>query len=141
MRLLPQRKVASPSDRRDELRKAHAEAPTLRVTCPDAALVRVELTFREERGPAHAPQAFSVFPPAKAHFVYACPFGGCDGVYDLNEIAFEAMRAGKHQAEGLLVCTGHRSRKGNTDCPCELTAIYSITVRRDSEASAPSRDS
>ena len=141
MRLLPKRKVASPSDRRAKLRKARAEAPTLRAACPDAALVRVELTFQEEVGSVHPTQAFSIFPPARAHFVYACPFGSCDGLYDLNEIAFEALRAGKRQAEGVLVCIGHRSRKGNTDYPCELKAVYSISVRRDNEAFTPSRGS
>jgi hypothetical protein len=117
------------------------EAPTLRAAWPDATLVRVELTFQEEIGPTHAPQAFSIFPPAKAHFVYACPFGGCDGIFNLNQIAFEALRTGTQKTEGVLVCAGHRSRKGSTDCPCELTAIYSIVVRRDGEATAPSRDS
>lgn len=79
MRIAAMRK-ATVSGRRDALRQARAVAPTLRVACPQAALVYVELAFQEASGPAHTPQAFSVYPPAKAHFVYACPFGDCDGV-------------------------------------------------------------
>lgn len=141
MRLSPKRKAPSPSDRRDELRKARAAAPTLRMACPDAALVRVELAFPEELRPPHAPQAFSVYPPAKAHFVYACPFGDCDGVYDLNEIAFGTLQAGKRKVRGTLTCTGHRARNGKSGCPCELAATYSIIVRHDSEGSPLSRSS
>jgi hypothetical protein len=138
MQLPPNRKAASPSDRRDELRKARAAAPTLRVACPNAALVRVELAFQTDARQAHAPQAFSIYPPAKAHFVYACPFGDCDGSYDLNEIALGALQAGKRKTRGTLTCTGRRSRHGKSACPCELAATYSITVRHDSPEAAVS---
>jgi len=141
MRFSSNRKSASPSDRRDELRQARAAAPTLRVACPAAALVRVELAFQEESGPAHAPQAFSVYPPAKAHFVYTCRFGDCDGVYDLNEVALGTLGSGKRKSRGKLRCTGTRSRNGKPDSPCELAATYSIVVKLDAEASAPSDDS
>src|SRR5687768_6020590 len=131
MRLPPGRKAASPSDRRDELRHARAAAPTLRTVSPEAAVVRVELAFQEDSGLAHAPQAFSIYPPAKAHFVYPCPFGDCDGVYDLNEIALGTLRAGKAKSGGTLTCSGHRWRNGKADSPCELAATYSIVVRQD----------
>jgi hypothetical protein len=101
----------------------------LRMACPEAELVRVELEFQADPLLAHAPQAFSLYPAAKAHFAYACPFGDCDGVYDLNSIAFEALRARKPKARGTLTCNGHRSRTGKVDEACELTLRYSITVR------------
>ena len=135
MRFSSNRKSNSPANRRDALRLARSAAPTLRVAFPAAALVCVELEFREESGPPHAPQAFSVYPPAKAHFVYACPFGDCDGVYDLNEIARSTLGSEGRNTHGRLVCTGTRSRNGQSDCPCELAAIYSITVK-DEELAA-----
>jgi hypothetical protein len=131
MRLSSNRKVASPWDRTDERKKARTAAATLRVVCPEAALVRVELAFEPDSQLTHAPQAFSVYPPAKAHFVYACPFGDCDGMYDLNEAAFSALRKGEHKARGKLICAGHRSRDGKSNCPCELGATYSISIRRE----------
>jgi hypothetical protein len=127
----PANKKISLSARRDELLRARAAAPTLRMACPEAALVRVELEFQADPLLAHAPQAFSLFPAAKAHFAYACPFGNCDGVYDLNEIAFAILQAGKQKTRGTLKCNGHRSRNGNADDPCTLTLSYSITVRHD----------
>ena len=135
MKLLPKRKAAPPADRRDVLRKARAAAPTLSTACPAATVVRVELAFAADSQPAHAAQAFSIYPPAKAHFVYACPFGDCDGAYDLNTVAFGALEAGKRKARGTLTCNGHRSRKGESGSPCGLAATYSITVRLEKEES------
>ena len=136
MRFPANKKVASPSDRRDDLRKARAAAPTLRTACPNAALVRVELEFQADPLLARAPQTFSIYPPAKAHFVFACPFGDCDGVYDLNEVAFGTLQTGKLKAQGTLTCIGHRSRAGKAGDLCELALSYSITVRHVEESAA-----
>jgi hypothetical protein len=140
MQLPPKRKPAPASDRRDVLRKARAAAPTLRTACPEAAVVRVELAFDSQSQPVHAPQTFSLYPPAKAHFVFACPFGDCDGAYDLNSIAFDALQAGKRRTRGRLTCSGHRARDGKSANACELAATYSITVRLEKEESAVARD-
>lgn len=128
MRFPAKKKTAATSIRQDELRKARAAAPTLRVACPEAALVRVDLEFQANRLLAHAPQTLSIYPPAKAHFAYACPFGDCDGVYDLNEIAFGTLKAGKRKIRGVLTCNGHRARDGGSGNRCELAVSYSITV-------------
>jgi hypothetical protein len=114
--------------RRDELRQARAAASTLGSTCPEVASVRVELAFHVASGLAHAQQVFSIYPPAKAHFVYACPFGDCDGVYDLNDVTLGALGTGKRKTGGTLRCGGHRSHSGKSDNPCELAATYSIVV-------------
>jgi hypothetical protein len=141
MQLSPKRKPVPPADRRDVLRKARAAAPTLSTACPEASVVRVELAFETDSQPAHAAQAFTIYPPAKAHFVYACPFGDCDGAYDLNPVAFGALQAGKRKTRGTLTCSGHRSRKGQSDSPCGLAATYSITVRHEKEEPAVARGS
>ena len=129
MRFPPAKKDSTPVDRREELRKARASAPNLRTAWPDAALVRVELEFQDNPLLAHAPQAYSLYPAAKAHFAYACPFGDCDGVYDLNGVASEILQAGKRSARGTLTCNGHRSRSGKVEDVCALALKYSITVR------------
>jgi hypothetical protein len=137
MRLSGNRKAATASSRRDELRRARAAAPTLRAACPAAAAVRVDLAFHEASGPAHAPQAFSIYPPGKAHFVYECPFGDCDGMYDLGEIALGVLGTGKRRARGTLTCGGHRARNGKSDNRCGLAATYSIVVLDGSDDAAP----
>lgn len=134
MRIAALRKTAA-SSRRDELRQARAAAQALRIACPHAALVHVELAFQEFSGLSHAPQAFSVYPPAKAHFVYACPFGDCDGVYDLNEVALATLKSGQRKVRGTLTCTGHRSGRGSSNELCDLAVKYSIVVRREDHES------
>jgi hypothetical protein len=134
MRIAALRKTAA-SSRRDELRQARAAAQALRIACPHAAVVHVELAFQELSGLSHTPQAFSVYPPAKAHFVYACPFGDCDGVYDLNEVALAALKSGQRRARGTLTCTGHRSGRGSSNELCDLAVKYSIVVRREDHES------
>ena len=128
MRFPAKKKTASAAIRQDELRKARAAAPTLSVACPEAAVVRVELEFQADPLLAHAAQTLSIYPPAKAHFSYACPFGDCDGVYDLNEIALASLKAGKKKTRGTLACSGHRSRDGKVGSLCDLALSYSITV-------------
>lgn len=128
MRFPAKKKTASVSIRQDELRKARAAAPTLSVACPEAEVVRVELEFQADPLLAHAPQILSIYPPAKAHFSYACPFGDCDGVYDLNQIALDSLKTGKKKTRGTLACSGHRSRDGKTRTLCDLALSYSITV-------------
>lgn len=128
MRFPSKKKVAAISSRDEELRKARAAAPTLRVACPEASLVRVELEFQADPLLAHAPQTLSIYPPAKAHFAYACPFGDCDGVYDLNEVTLGSLNAGRHMTRGMLTCNGHRARKGGAADACDLALSYSITI-------------
>lgn len=47
MRLLPNEKAVPSCTRRDELRRARAAAPVLRLACPEASVVRVNLEFQE----------------------------------------------------------------------------------------------
>ena len=134
MHFPPNKKALSPADRSDELRRARAAAPALRTACPDAAVVRVELEFQADPLLANAPQVLSLYPPAKAHFSYACPFGDCDGVYDLNEVALDVLQAGKHKTRGTLACSGHRSSHGQGGNACGLMLRYSIAVRHEAAA-------
>jgi hypothetical protein len=127
VRLSRNTKVVARWDRRDQLKKGRAAAATLRAACPDAASVRVALEFRTATGQAHVPQVFSLFPPAKAHFVYSCPYGDCDGLFDLQAVGAEALREQK-RARGTLKCTGSRSSHGTEGRACELQVNYSIIV-------------
>jgi hypothetical protein len=133
MRLSRHKKATPIADPRDERRKARAAASTLRVACPEAALVRVELSFQPDSQLAHARQTFHIYPPAKAHFIYVCPFGDCDGVYDLNGVAFTTLQAGRVATRGTLTCPGHRPRYRSAGRPCELVVTYSISIQRNDE--------
>jgi len=138
MRLSRNKKAQAPWDRKDELRKQRAAAETLRVVHPNAESVSVQLHFHAESHPALAPQSFSLYPPAKAHFIYACPYGDCDGVYDLQSAALTALEAKEVNATGTLKCTGHRSRDGLSARPCDLHVSFSITALYAAEAARKS---
>ncbi len=136
MRLSRNKKVVAIWDRRDELRKGRAAAETLRTACPGAASVRVELEFRSAAGEAHVPQVFSLFPPAKAHFVYPCPYGDCGGLYDLQAVALQALHGKQRRSRGTLKCAGSRSRDPTIGRPCELQMSYSITLAMERRSHA-----
>jgi hypothetical protein len=127
VRLSRNTKVVARWDRRDELKKGRAAAETLRAACPDAASVRVALEFRTATGEAHVPQVYSLFPPAKAHFVYPCPYGDCDGLFDLQAFGAAALREQK-RVRGAVKCAGSRSAQGTAGRSCELQLSYSISV-------------
>jgi len=129
MRLSRNKKAPAPWDRKDELRKQRAAAGTLRDAHPNAASVSVELKFHADSQPALAPQMFSLYPPAKAHFIYACPYGDCDGVYDLQHAALTALGATESNSSGTLKCSGHRSRDGLSARPCDLHVVFEITAQ------------
>jgi hypothetical protein len=139
MRLPPNRKAAPIADAREVRRRARVAAATLRAVCPEAKLVRVELSFQADAQLAHAPQTFHIYPPAKAHFVYVCPFGDCDGVYDLNGVAFGTLQEGRVGIRGTLCCSGHRPRYRNSGRACELVATYSISIQRNDEPDVRAR--
>jgi hypothetical protein len=98
----------------------------------------VDLDFAADRLFTHAPQTLCIYPPAKAHFAYACPFGDCDGVYDLNEPALGVLKNGRRKTRGTLKCSGHRARDGRAHSLCDLALSYSITVACDGLRAATS---
>jgi hypothetical protein len=129
------RRKATPAElRRDQLRQARVDAPTLRQFLPAAAQVGVELTFAVDARLAQAPRMFTVFPPAQAHFVYACPIGNCDGTYDLNEAVFGMLRAHAAAATGVLHCSGHTPRHDGPGPLCGLGVAYAVAVRYEAAA-------
>jgi hypothetical protein len=106
---------------------------TLRIAYPRIALVRVELTFRDERSGATSPaaQAHTVHPPAPAFFEYFCPYADCDGRFDLGWAASQAMNGPASTVEGTLECGGTRSRDGLTRQPCGLHLSYRLSTLRN----------
>ena len=135
MRLLRPRKATASELRRDELRKARIDAPTLRQLLPAAELVRVEIAFDGNAHLADAPRTFTVYPPAQAHFVYVCPFGDCDGTHDLNEEVNCMLRTGTRRVTGARHCLGHRARRSGPGPQCNLGATYAVTILYAAELS------
>lgn len=131
MRATTQKKGSRLQEREEQLRKGRAAAQTLRSAFPTTACVRVTLSFAQTTSPWHAAQSYSLYPAARMHFEYPCPYGDCDGVYDVSKPALQLLKHGQGKVEGSLECTGTRSRDKLAMQPCQLHMSYTITAEHE----------
>jgi len=132
-RTRPRKQPTPTREREDRLRAGRAAAQTLRSVSPTATLVNVQLRFISAATPAHAAQSFVLYPPAKAYFAYPCPYGDCDGIYNLDAAANRAMAGEKSRITGTLECDGVRSHNGPSRERCGLQLKYTITAQHESQ--------
>jgi hypothetical protein len=130
MRRVARQKPTASRERRERLRKAHDAAQTLRSAFPDAAAVRVQLQFLPLTVPPHAEQSFVMYPAARAFFEYPCPYGDCDGIYELGAAAVQALAWDSSGVSGTVECCGLRCRDGLPGQPCGLRMSYTIKARQ-----------
>ena len=131
MRPAPRQKVSSFREREERLRKGRDAAQTLRTAFPNAATVNVQLRFLPATAPLHAAQSFMLYPAARAYFSYPCPYGDCDGIYDLSAPAHQALGRKGGTVNGTLECAGVRSRDGLQRQPCGLRVSYTISAQQE----------
>lgn len=115
-------------DRAARLRNGRTAALLLREVSPSATHLTVRLRFVADQGPAHADQSFVLYPGARAYFGFPCPYGDCDGIYDLTHPAESALQHTAAQATGTLECLGTRSRHRVPRQPCGLLVSYAVTA-------------
>ncbi|MGH8132176.1 MAG: hypothetical protein ACRETP_02930 [Steroidobacteraceae bacterium] len=131
MRPLPRQKLSAFRERQERLRKARDASQTLRSAFPNATLVNVNLQFLPATAPPHAAQSFVLYPGARAFFTYPCPYGDCDGVYELAAAAEQARLRKNSPVSGTVECGGVRSRDGLPRQPCGLRMSYTITAQHE----------
>jgi hypothetical protein len=131
MRPLREKKASSLHQREEQLRQGRAAAQALRDACPTAAVVNVTLRFQTQTLPLHAEQSFTLYPAARAYFAYPCPYGDCDGVFDLSAAANRTLTREKTRVTGTLECGGLRARDGLPRQPCGLRVSYTITASHE----------
>jgi len=127
MRLLPPSKVASFQDRSERLRRGRASAPKLRELFPGATRLDVRLEFLCEERSGHADQVFVLYPGARAFFGFPCPYGDCDGIYDLRPAVEATLGGSALQGAGTLECTGVRPRLRGPRQACGLRLNFRIS--------------
>jgi hypothetical protein len=114
---------------REKQRRNRLAAKELRVQFPQFATVRVDFVYNDEGSQPPAPQSIVLHPPARAYFVYPCPYASCSGEIDLAaNVDHIAEQAGERTA-GHAKCNGERHGplgKG----PCGLHIEYSIAVAK-----------
>jgi hypothetical protein len=112
---------------REKQRRNRLAAKELRVQFPQFATVRVDLVFNDDVSQPPAPQSIVLHPPARAYFVYPCPYSSCSGELDLAANVDDIAEQGKARAAGHTRCNGERhGRLGKA--PCDLHIEYSIAV-------------
>lgn len=125
-------------DRAARLRSGRTAAPLLREVFPSATHLTVRLQFLAQEGPAHADQCFVLYSGARAYFGFSCPYGDCDGIYDLSQAAQSALQHPTARASGTLECGGARSRHRIPRQHCGLQVSYVMTAEHHQQA-APQR--
>jgi hypothetical protein len=126
---LPRKKTTDASAREQRLRQIRTVAQTLRSACPSAALVTVKLEFLADATLTHAAQSFALYPGARAVFCYPCPYGDCDGIYDLSTEADQILNQQRPRVTGISRCCGTRSRLGQAKTGCGLGVRYTISAK------------
>jgi hypothetical protein len=112
---------------REKQRRNRLAAKELRVRFPQFATIRVDFVFSDEASQPPAPQSIVLHPPARAYFVYPCPYGSCNGELDLAANVDDIAERGKAHSTGHVTCNGER-HGGQGKAPCALQIEYSIAV-------------
>jgi hypothetical protein len=115
--------------RHEKRRRNRLAAKELRVQYPQFTTVRVDLVFGDALSQPPAPQSIVLHPPARAYFVYPCPYAGCTGELDLAANVDHIAEQGKARAAGHTRCNGERHGR-NGKGPCDLHIEYAIAVRK-----------
>jgi hypothetical protein len=113
---------------REKQRRARLAAKELRVQFPQFASLRLDFSFSDETSQPPAPQSFVLHPPARAYFVYPCPYASCSGEINLAANVDQIAEAGKSRTAGHTRCNGERVRGRQGKTPCDLHIEYSIAV-------------
>jgi len=107
---------------------AHQDEVDILVRTTIAQLGRLDFAFNDETSQPPAPQAVVLHPPARAYFVYPCPYASCNGEFDLAASVAEIADSKKTSAAGHIRCTGERTRGRQGKSSCDLHIEYSIAV-------------
>lgn len=112
---------------REKQRRQRLAAKELRQQFPQFPSIRVDFVFKDEELQSPAPQSVVLHPPARAYFVYPCPYASCTGELDLAANVDDIAETGKAHTAGHAKCNGERQgRLGKA--ACELHIEYSIAV-------------
>lgn len=117
--------------REKSLRKRVA-AGTIAKAFPRVEQIRLQLRFLPTAGSVPAAQIHALYPSAPAYFEFACPYGDCDGSFELNTVVGPLLTDTGARVEGTLHCSGTRTAAGMTRQPCRLRADYWIGAQYQS---------
>ena len=114
---------------RERQRRNRSTTALMRAQYPQFGSLRLDFDFSDSAAFTPVPQLTVLHPPARAYFVFPCPYADCDGEFDLTAAVAELARLGETSAEGRLQCCGHRARDRNSRAPCQLTLEYTLVAQ------------
>ena len=128
MRLGHARSASTRQDRSSQLRRDQEATPKLRTLFPAVDQLRFELSFEDRGACTPVPQSRILHPPARAHFSFPCPYGDCDGRFELAAAVRTAVEDPSHRLEGVLECAGLRASESASKSPCRLRLHFTLTA-------------
>ena len=114
--------------RMDQLRRDRSAAQALRAVFPAVHQLRIELKFDGPFSNTPTSQSHVLYPAARAHFGYPCPYFDCDGHFDLSDAVKAALADEANVSSGSLECNGSRVRDQALKQPCLLQIAYEVTA-------------
>ncbi len=124
--------VAAPSGRSAALerqRRERAEKATLAASFPQFITLRLDFEFSDDGPFTPAPQTMVLHPPARAYFVFPCPYSDCDGEFNLASRIVDMSRERQYRCEGQLRCEGRRHRNRDGLACCGLMLEYLVEAK------------
>jgi hypothetical protein len=115
---------------RERQRRERAATPTLAACHPQLSLLRLDFKFIDVGPFMPAPQSTSLHPPARAYFVFPCPYSDCDGEFDLSTQIAQMIGNDESHSEGQLACAGSRHHGVRGVGACGLTLEYQVEAKR-----------
>lgn len=114
--------AAGRSATREKQRRARLAAPSIQVRFPGLAMLQLDFRFSDGAAIPPSPLSNVLHPPANAYFSFACPYGDCDGEFDLADSVASALKSREPVAHGQQHCAG--TRRGGM--ACKLCLDYTI---------------
>jgi hypothetical protein len=115
---------------RERQRRERAATPTLAARHPQLSQLRLDFKFIDVGPFTPAPQSTILHPPARAYFVFPCPYSDCDGEFDLTAQIAQIIRNDETCSEGKLACAGRRHHGIRGVDACGLTLEFQIDAKR-----------
>ncbi len=128
MRLGCSRDAAIRQARYSQLHRDREAAPKLRTMFPVVEQLRVELSFEGDGAVTPVPQSYVLHPPACAYFSFPCPYGDCDGRFELTAAVHAVVEDSSHLIEGVLDCAGSRVSAFRFKPLCLLRLCFTLTA-------------
>jgi hypothetical protein len=95
---------------------------------PAVQQLRFELSFEGGGAATPVPQSHVLHPPARAYFSFPCPYGDCDGRFELTTAVHSAVENPSHRIEGVLECAGSRVSDFRSKPLCQLRLCFTLTA-------------